>query len=170
MSENTVKNWTRKDYREPRVEVIYNMADKLDLSFDELLRGVPTNNLDAHQRTGLSMKAIDTLAHFHQAHTESPNIYVHLHPLLNMFLEDKEFLEEIDTKVWRLVRLKAEQYAYDCDEEEVDLADAIEYKISRMLVEKIRKYVDAVIPAESDSIRKKDLEEMLQEIRRRETT
>lgn len=168
VTENTVKNWTRQNYREPKLSTIYDMADKLNLSFDELLRGIPTNNLDAHQRTGLSIKAIDSLARFRQEHDAAPVIHAHLLPLLDMLLMDKVFLEEVEAKVWRLVHLKAEQNAYSYEEEtEVnDLTDSIEYKLSRMFVEQIRKYVDTVVPAESDAIRKKDLEEMAVEIQR----
>ena len=169
VSENTVKNWMRKDRREPGLSIIYEMADRLNLTYDELLRGISTNNLDAHRRTGLSTKAIDSLAYFHHARNKAePTVHTHLLPLLDMLLTDKLFLEELEAKVWRLVHLKAEQnaYAYEDETEINDLTDSIEYKLSSMFVEQIRKYVDSVVPSESDAIRQKDLEEMAEEVRR----
>lgn len=167
ISANQIKGW-ELGRAEPSASAILTLADKLNVSCDHLLRGCPSELAGVHSLTGLSGGAVESLFSIHQAHDAAPAIHAHLLPLLDMLLTDKLFLEELEAKVWRLVHLKAEQNAYSYeDETEInDLTDSIEYKLSRMFVEQIRKYVDSVVPAESDAIRRKDLEEMAEEVRR----
>lgn len=169
LSFDQIKNW-ELGRGEPSASTILVLADKLNVSCDSLLRGCPSELAGVRTLTGLSGHAVANLHAIRQEHDAEPVVHAHLLPLLDMLLSDKRFLDEVEAKVWRLVHLKAEQSACGCDEETEtsDLIDSVEYKLSRMVVESVRRYADSVVPAESDAMRREELESMAAEIRRRE--
>lgn len=168
LSFDQIKNW-ELGRTEPTVNAVLVLAEKMNVSCDSLLRGCPSELAGVRTLTGLSGRAVENLHAIHQEHHAEPVAHAHLLPLLDTLLTDKWFWEEVETKVWRLVHLKAEQdtYGYEGETETSDLIDSIEYKLSRMFVEAVRRYVDSVVPAESDAIRRNDLEEMAKEIQLR---
>lgn len=59
---STVKRWESGKNGVKLSEVI-SLADKLGLTIDELLSGIPSQDVKIHQATGLSSEAIETLRH-----------------------------------------------------------------------------------------------------------
>lgn len=144
ISVDQIKGW-ELGRTEPSASTILTLADKLNVSCDDLLRGCPSELAGVHSLTGLSVGAIETLFSIHQAHEAASDINAHLLPLLDMLLADKVFWAEVGDRVRLLVRLKAEQNAHDYEKTEVnDLIDGSEYRLSCMFVEQIRKYVKEV--------------------------
>ena len=157
VSKYTIKNWERNVSSEPKLSDVYEMMESLrkagdsNLTFDELLTGIATPDIDAWSRTGLSDTAISNLAQINDEYKktklcEEPNTpHRDMLPFLDALLSDSNFLRDIEWRIHRLVCLKAE--CFGCGEfEDVgdkDLADGIAFAISRAFLDKVDDYVES---------------------------
>lgn len=177
VSENTIKNWMRKkNPREPQIGTLYHIADVLGLTFDELLTGIATPDVDARSRTGLSDKSIENLAQLNDEYKKSEECagpytpHRDMLPFIDALLSDSAFLRNIEWKIHRLICLKAEYGAYgDFDEVgDRDLADGITFAISRAFLDKVDDYVEGAVKTEERRVRKQDLIDMAESIQKEE--
>lgn len=174
VSKSTIKNWERNVSSEPKLRDVYEMMESLrkagdsNLTFDELLTGIATPDIDARSRTGLSDTAISNLAQINDEHKktewcEEPNTpHRDMLPFIDALLSDSSFLRDIEWRIHRLVCLKAEynQYGEFEDVGDKDLADGIAFAISRAFLDKVDGYVESAIENEGRRIMRRDLVDM----------
>ena len=174
VSKSTIKNWERNVSSEPKLSDVYEMIESLrkagdsNLTFDELLTGIATPDIDARSRTGLSDTAINNLAQINDEYKktklcEEPNTpHRDMLPFLDALLSDSNFLRDIEWRIHRLVCLKAEysQYGEFDNVGDKDLADGIAFAISRAFLDKVDGYVESAIENEGRRIMRRDLVDM----------
>ena len=133
----------------PKTEEIMEIADKMGLAVDELLRGIKPENVDIHRETGLSTEAIAILRH-----RNSADVF-YLENIIEPLLQNSHIAYDLLTIA--AIRKSVDEHGepmYDSDDQ------YLEAGIKWRIVELFSKLIDEAVSRACDT-QDSDLDQLL---------